>query len=57
MLQLDHPDSARTWREMLVTGVGSSSMFQISGVVQDRSVIFKIHTDRLAEMLPDVSPN
>ena len=57
VLQLDHPDSARTWREMLVTGVGSSSMFQISGVVQDRSVIFKIHTDRLAEMLPDVSPN
>ena len=57
VLQLDSPDSARTWRELLATAVGSSSGFQISGVLQDRSVIFQIRTDRLAEMLSDMFPN
>ncbi len=57
VLQLDNPDSARTWREMLVTATESSSLFQISVVQHDRSVIFEIHTDRLAETLSEVFPN
>ena len=57
VLQLESPDSARTWRELLATAVGSNSGFQISGVVQDRSVIFQIHTDRLAEMRSEMIPN
>ena len=57
VLQLDSPDSARTWRELLATAVGSSSGLQIRGVLQDRSVIFQIRTDRLTEMLSDMFPN
>ena len=57
VLQLDSPDSARTWRELLATAVGSSSGLQIKGVLQDRSVIFQIRTDRLNEMLSEMFPN
>ena len=48
-LQLDSTESARTWSELLAAAGGSSSDFQISSVQEDRSVVFQIRTDRLAE--------
>ncbi len=56
-LQLDSAESARTWRALLATAGDSSSRFEISSVLEDRSVVFQIRTDRLAEMLRDIFSN
>ena len=56
-LQLDSTESARTWSELLAAAGGSSSGFEISGAQEDRSAVFQIRTDHLADMLAEMIPN